>query len=131
MSPKYTTSDPYQRPPIQEPHAPNQWTERFPDHDVDIQTAWERGLPALAPLKDGEAFRLYPPENALLILRDGLLRTAIPANDTLVLPEEDLERCQQCGNAHEPLDTDETCPWCDATLKAGRSTGPITIRRGR
>lgn len=131
MSHKYTTSDPYQRPPVQQPHAPNQWAERFPNHDVDIQTAWEVGLPALAPQKEGEAFRLYPPEDALIILRGGLIRTAIPERTTIVYPDCDLDQCQECDNPHEPLGTAELCPWCGATLNAGRSSGQLTMIDGR
>jgi len=75
-----TVTDP---PPTEQPttitgHARCRWATRTPISDpVALRRAWSKGLDVEAPEVNGEAVRLYPPHDLLLVKRDGVLRTVL------------------------------------------------------
>jgi hypothetical protein len=122
-----TVTDP---PPTEQPttitgHARCRWATRTPISDpVALRRAWSKGLDVEAPEVNGEAVRLYPPHDLLLVKRDGVLRTVLNA-DYSRLDATGYAKCSGCGCLDDPLTGDE-CSWCGASLDL---PGGITISR--
>lgn len=124
MSAHYTHQRSYV-PPINHPHAPEQWRKRTPA-DISIEEAWKVAIPVNAPECDAQDVRLYAPYNALLLVRGGLLRTALVSDYRTDL--SGLGPCPECDDLVDPLRSD-TCPWCNSPLEK-LECGPIRIDMG-
>ena len=122
-----TTSDQHQRPVVSS-HAADKYGNRFDNGDIPLATAWERGVRVEAPDKDYHEARLHPLMDLLMTCKNGVITTVMYASRTRVHAPGKV-RCHGCGHPHEPLRTNETCPWCGSTAEAGRSTGAISITR--
>lgn len=122
-----STNGQYRRPSI-DPHAADQYIERFQEGDLPLRNAWEQAVQVEAPDKHYHEARLYPPADLLMTCKNGVVTTVLFASKTRIEAPGKV-RCGGCGHPHEPLLTTETCPWCGATAEAGRSTGAITLTR--
>jgi len=109
-------------------HAEERYKQRFDSGDLPLVTAWERGVRVEAPDKEYQEARLHPPSDLLMTTKGGVITTVLFASRERVKAPGKI-RCQGCGHPHEPLKTNETCPWCGSTAEVGRSTGQITLIR--
>jgi hypothetical protein len=112
MSVHYTHRQSYV-PPINRPHAPEQWRKRTPAA-VSIEDAWKVAIPVRAPECDAQDVRLYAPYDALLLVRGGLLRTALLSDHRTDL--SGLLPCPECDDLVDPIRS-TTCPWCECELE--------------
>lgn len=121
------SNDTYRHPPITI-HADERSDERFSELDLNLALVWERGVAVELPDKDYDAARYYPPSDLVLLLRGGVVTTALYASESRV-NAPGLVQCDSCNEPHDPVTIEETCPWCEATIDGGWSSGPITLRR--
>jgi len=112
-------------PPINRPHAPKRWCERTPA-EVSIEEAWKVAIPVSAPECQAQDVRLYAPYGMLLLVRGGLLRTALVSDHRTDL--SGLLPCPECDDLVDPLRSD-ACPWCEATLEQLKC-GQVTVSLG-
>jgi hypothetical protein len=126
MSIHYTHEQSY-NPPIERPHAETRWTERTPA-EPSLRDAWQAAIPVDAPDCDAETVRLYAPYDVLLVVRAGVLRTVLHADDDRT-DHAGLSPCEGCGDLVDPV-RDARCPWCDAPLATMEVPGGVTLRRG-
>ncbi|MBB6090852.1 hypothetical protein [Halobacterium salinarum] len=127
MSVHYTHQQSYV-PPINRPHAPEQWRKRTPA-EIDIEAAWKLAIPVRAPECNAQDVRLYAPYDALLLVRGGLLRTALLSDHRTDLAG--LFPCPSCDDLVDPIRSD-CCPWCDAVLEdVARSSIRVTKGGGQ
>jgi hypothetical protein len=112
-------------PPIKQ-HARNRWHERFPI-DRPIEAAWRAGKPVDAPAARCEHARLYEPVDALMLVRDGWLRTVL-VNDGR-LSTTGLVMCEACDDLIDPI-TDTRCPTCGELQPAVQTCGQVTVVHG-
>lgn len=124
MSYHYTHQQSYV-PPINHPHAPQQWRKRTPA-EVAIEEAWKVAIPVRAPECDAQDVRLYAPYNALLLVRGGLLRTALISDHRTDL--SGLLPCPECDDLVDPMRSG-TCPWCESPLEQ-LECGHISVHIG-
>lgn len=107
------------------PHAKDRWAERTPAEEP-LSEAWAASVCVRAPAAHADETRLYAPYNALLVYRQGMLRTVLH-NDGRVECAA-LGTCSTCENVIDPI-ADETCRWCGAeTQTEGR--GRVVVTRG-
>jgi len=111
-------------PPIEE-HAQKRWHERTPA-DRPLEAAWRAGKPVGAPAARCSAARLYEPYNALMVVREGWLRTVL-INDGR-LAKQGLVMCEACDDLVDPV-SDAACPWCGEPQPRTRTCGAITVVR--
>ncbi len=111
--------------PVPTTHAEKRWAERTTT-TIAIEVAWERGV-EVSHAHDCEVARLYPPEDVVFLVRDGVIVTVVPANyDTL--GTDDLIACDGCGSLIEwTLDT-TNCPWCEHSIVSVRTGANLNIR---
>ena len=112
-------------PPIKE-HARARWHERTPA-DRPLEAAWRAGKPVSAPAARCSDARLYEPYNALMVVRNGWLRTVL-VNDGR-LDKDGLVMCKACDDLVDPI-SDSECPWCGEPQPRTRTCGAITVVRG-
>lgn len=112
-------------PPITE-HARERWDERF-DHDRPLAVAWRQACSVEAPAAWSDDARVYEPENALLLVHDGWLRTVLYNDGRLT--GAGFTICEECGCPVNPI-ADAVCPACDAPQPSERVCGNITVCRG-
>lgn len=108
-------------------HARQQWTKRTPA-DIPLETAWNRAVDVEAPEADSTHSRLYPPYNALLLVKHTTVTTVLH-NDSTRLNTPGLSDCPRCGDLVDPVDHD-TCPWCGADCAKTTRPGCVTLTRG-
>jgi hypothetical protein len=106
------------------PHAEERWEDRT-DAPCPLREAWQQGLRVNAPEVDGEEARLYSPLDALIVKRDGVMRTVLNA-DYRRLDANGYIQCESCDHLADPLDGE--CRWCGSSLGGGG--GGIVIRQG-
>jgi len=111
-------------PPINRPHAIDQWTDRTPA-ELPLVDAWKEAIPGRRPECDADSTRLYVPYDALLIERGGVLRTVLH-NDGRI-DTDGLSVCPSCKGFYDPLHSDGDCRWCNAPLPSRRSTSGVTL----
>ena len=107
------------------PHAYDRWSERTPA-EVSLEAAWEAAVSVEAPEADATEARLYPPYNALLVVRDGKLRTVLHNDGRIEC--SGLGTCDACGKLIDPL-AGATCPWCGGETSSERTLGRVTLTR--
>ena len=112
-------------PPIKQ-HARDRWQERTPA-DRPLVVAWRAAKPVEAPAARCSAARLYEPFDALMLVRDGWLRTVL-VNDGR-LQTDGLVMCDRCDDLIDPI-TDTECPWCGEPQPRSQTCGAITVVRG-
>lgn len=112
-------------PPIK-PHAHDRWHQRTPA-DRPLEVAWRAAKPVDAPAAECSAARLYEPYDALMLIRDGWLRTVL-INDGR-LNNAGLVMCSACDDLVDPV-TDTECPWCGEAQPRTQTCGAITIVHG-
>jgi hypothetical protein len=102
-------------------HVRQQWLSRqngndaaLPGGQLDrtIKRAWDEGVPVGLKNRQG-TFRLYPPEDVILVKSDGLLRTVIPREGES-LHTKHLQTCDHCEQHLDPKREYDECPWCGA-----------------
>jgi hypothetical protein len=108
-------------------HARDRWIKRTPA-DISLEAAWNQALDVEAPEADATAARLFPPYNALLLVRHANLTTVLYNHDHR-LNTPGLTDCPRCGDLIDPVDY-ETCPWCGADCTRTARPGCVTITRG-
>lgn len=108
-------------------HAQEQWIDRMPA-DIPLEAAWNQALDVEAPEADSTAERLFPPYNALLLVKHTTLTTVL-YNHAHRLNTPGLTDCPQCGDLVDPVDHD-TCPWCGADCAKTTQPGCVTLTRG-
>lgn len=106
------------------PHARDRWAERTPA-EKPLTAAWAESLRVRAPAADADVVRLYAPYNALLILRDGTLRTVLHNDGRINCAA--LGVCASCENLVDPIE-DNMCRWCDAQVQTG-GHGRVKVTR--
>jgi hypothetical protein len=94
--------------------------------DISLKTAWERGLSVRAPEADCTSARLYPPCDALIVVKHTTVTTVLHNDGRLETPG--LIECSDCGDLIDPVEDD--CPWCGATAAETVTPGRVTISRG-
>jgi hypothetical protein len=107
-------------------HARQRWAERTPA-ETSLQAAWNQSVAVTAPAADSTAARLYEPYDALLVVKQGTLRTVL-YNDGRI-DTTGLTECSACGDLVDPVD-DETCRWCGAKCGTTGTPGRVTLTRG-
>jgi hypothetical protein len=107
-------------------HAQNRWTDRT-QAEISVKEAWEQSVPVEAPEADSTATRLYPPYNALLVVKHATMTTVL-SNDGR-LDTSGLIDCPSCGDLVDPVD-DDTCPWCGAECVEEVRPGCVTLTQG-
>lgn len=112
--------------PTIKPHARDRWQERTPA-DRPLENAWCKAKPVEAPAAWCTYARLYEPYDALMLVRDGYLRTVL-RNDGR-LEKDGLVMCEACDDLVDPISDDE-CPWCGTVQPTVRKCGAITVVRG-
>ncbi|WP_200530886.1 hypothetical protein [Halorubrum sp. LN27] len=122
----YTHDESYV-PPINEPHAYEQWEARTPA-EISLEEGWRAAIPVHAPECNATFTRLYAPYNVLFVVRDGLLRTEL--NNDGRIDTEGLSTCPSCEELIDPLRAEGNCPWCDAVLPNRQTTGGVTLVTG-
>ncbi|WP_418284836.1 hypothetical protein [Halorubrum sp. DTA46] len=121
----YTNLDQTYLPPIKQ-HARDRWHERFPT-DRPLEAAWRTAKPVDAPAARCSHARLYEPVDALMLVRDGWLRTVL-INDGR-LATTGLVMCEACDDLVDPI-TDTRCPTCGEPQPAVQTCGQVTVIRG-
>lgn len=112
-------------PPIKQ-HARDRWHERTPA-DRRLEDAWRVAKPVDAPAARCSHARLYEPTDALMLVRDGWLRTVL-INDGR-LQTNGLVMCESCDDLVDPI-TDTHCPSCGDQQPAVQTCGQVTVIRG-
>lgn len=107
-------------------HARERWHQRTPA-DRPLENAWYAAKHVEAPAANCDHARLYEPDDALLIVRAGCLRTVL-INDGR-LQRDGLVMCEVCDDLVDPI-TDAECPWCGERQPAEQTCGRITVVRG-
>lgn len=125
MMNQYATHEQTHLPTIT-PHARERWHERTPA-DRPLEVAWNQAEAVDAPAARCSDVRLYQPYNALLIVRDGRLRTVL-INDGR-LADAPFVLCDTCDDLVDPV-SDDRCPSCGEPHPAVMEVGQITIVRG-
>jgi hypothetical protein len=108
-------------------HARDRWIKRTPA-DISLEAAWNQALDVEAPEADATAARLFPPYNALLLVKHANLTTVLYNHDHR-LNTPGLTDCPRCGDLIDLVDY-ETCPWCGADCTRTARPGCVTITRG-
>jgi len=111
--------------PVITDHARTRWEERTPA-DRPLEVAWRQAKPVEAPAARCTGARLYEPYDALMIVRDGSLRSVL-INDGR-LDTTGLVLCEACDDLIDPIG-DPTCPWCGHTQPSEQTHGAITLVR--
>jgi|APHM01.1.fsa_nt_gi hypothetical protein len=106
-------------------HAQDRWTQRTPA-EKPLTVAWTESIRVCAPAANADVARLYAPYDALLVLRDGTLRTVL-TNDGRINCSA-LGVCASCKNLIDPI-ADTTCRWCDSRVQTG-AHGQVKVTRG-
>lgn len=112
-------------PPIK-PHARDRWNERTPA-DRPLEVAWRHAKPVEAPAARCSYARLYERYDALMLVRDGWLRTVL--NNDGRLEMDGLVMCEACDDLVDPI-TETECPGCGEPQPAVQTCGQITVKRG-
>lgn len=107
-------------------HAQERWAERTPA-ETPLTAAWGQSIPVEAPDVDCTAARLYPPYDALLVVKHATVTTVLHNDGRLNTPG--LVECSACDSLRDPVDAD-TCPWCDAEHTGAVRPGQVTLTRG-
>lgn len=107
-------------------HAREQWAARM-QTDISLKTAWEQSVAVEAPEADSTAARLYPPCNALLVVKHATVTTVLHNDGRLNTPG--LIECPACDDLVDPVD-DDTCPWCGEDCTEPTRPGCVTLTRG-
>jgi hypothetical protein len=107
-------------------HAQDQWATRTPA-ELSLKSAWEQSVSVVAPEADSTAARLYPPYNALLVVKHATVTTVL--NNDGRLDTSGLIECPSCDDWVDPVDHD-ACPWCGAECDEAARPGRITVSRG-
>lgn len=107
-------------------HAQEQWAERTPA-EVSLKTACERGVAVEAPDADATSTLLYPPYDALLVIKHATVATVLHNDGRLKTPG--LAECESCSKLMDPVEA-ETCPWCGEDSEKTTAPGRVTITRG-
>ena len=95
--------------------------------DISLDDAWEQSVDVVAPEADCTSARLYPPYDALLVVKHTTVTTVLHNDGRLETPG--LIECAGCENLADPVDND-TCPWCGDALSGTVRSGRVTISRG-
>lgn len=119
------TLDQTKVPPITQ-HAYERWNQRTPA-DRPLEVAWRQATPVDAPAAECSDVRLYEPFNALLLVRDGRLRTVLNNDGRLTNPW--VVMCDACDDLVDPISETE-CPGCGEPQPAEQVCGQITVVRG-
>lgn len=127
FDPNHYAHDQSYVPPINRPHAIDQWNDRTPA-ELSLVEAWKAAVPVHAPECDADSTRLYVPYDALLVERAGVLRTVLHNDGRIDL--NGLSTCPSCEGLYDPLRSSGTCRWCDAPLPTQQTTGGVTLVRG-
>jgi len=106
-------------------HAQERWTERTSAQE-SLRAAWERSIRVRAPSASATEVRLYAPCEALLIYRQGALRTVL--NNDGRIDCTALGACTACENLIDPVQ-DATCRWCGAETET-HGRGRASVVRG-
>jgi len=69
--------------------------------DISLKTAWEQGIAVEAPEADSTAARLYPPYDALLVVKHTTLTTVLHNDGRLNTPG--LIVCSTCSDLVDPI----------------------------
>lgn len=109
-------------PPIKQ-HARDRWHERTPA-DQPLSSAWFSATPVDAPAAECSHARLYHPTDALMLVRDGWLRTVL-INDGR-LQYSGLVMCDACDDLIDPI-THTDCPTCGYSQSTVQTCGQITV----
>lgn len=112
-------------PPIKQ-HARERWHQRTPA-DRPLAIAWQQAKTVEAPAAQCSDARLYEPYDALLLVRDGWLRTVLINDGRLRNPG--LVMCEACDDLVDPI-SDTECPWCGEPQPAEQVCGQITVVHG-
>ena len=112
--------------PLIKQHARDRWHERTPA-DQPLASAWFSATPVTAPAARCSHARLYEPTDALMLVRDGWLRTVL-INDGR-LQKDGLAMCEACDDLVDPI-TDTQCPSCGHSLPDIQTCGQVTVVRG-
>jgi rubrerythrin len=113
-------------PPIKD-HARKRWHDRF-NTDRPLEAAWRTAKPVEAPAARCSHARLFEQQDALMLVRDGWLRTVLINDGRLSAPG--LVMCEECDDLVDPI-SDKQCPSCGVDQPAVQSRGRITVvRRG-
>ncbi len=112
-------------PPITS-HAHERWHERTPA-DRPLEVAWRQATPVEAPAARCSYARLYERYDALMLVRDGWLRTVLHNDGRLRM--DGLVMCDACDDLVDPI-TDIECPGCGAPQPAVLVCGQKTVVRG-
>jgi len=107
-------------------HAREQWAARTPA-ELSLKSAWEQSVSVVAPEADSTAARLYPPYNALLVVKHATVTTVL--NNDGRLDTSGLTECPSCGDWIDPVG-DDACPWCGEVCDEAARPGRITVSRG-
>lgn len=113
-------------PVIISDHARVRWNGRTPA-DISLETAWSRSVAVEAPDADSTSSRLYPPHNALMLVKHREMTTVLNNDGRLNTPG--LIDCPSCGDLIDPMESD-TCPWCGSDYAKTTRPGSITLTRG-
>ncbi|WP_152422408.1 hypothetical protein [Halorubrum californiense] len=112
--------------PLIKQHARDRWHERTPA-DRSIEEAWRVATPVDAPAAECSHARLHEPTDALLLVRDGWLRTVL--NNDGRLQKAGFVMCDSCDDLVDPI-TDTCCPSCGDPQPTVQTSGQITIIHG-
>ncbi|WP_254821947.1 hypothetical protein [Haloglomus halophilum] len=112
--------------PLIKQHARDRWHERTPA-ERPLEEAWRVAKPVDAPAARCSHARLYEHTDALLLVRDGWLRTVLINDGRLNTPG--LVMCRSCDDLVDPI-TETRCPGCGEAQPSTQTCGQITIVRG-
>jgi RNA polymerase subunit RPABC4/transcription elongation factor Spt4 len=121
----HTTLDQTYLPLIKQ-HARDRWHERTPGNQP-LASAWFSATPVDAPAAKCSHARLYEPTDALMLVRDGWLRTVL-INDGR-LQHSGLVMCDNCDDLVDPI-THTRCPTCGSPQPAVQTCGQVTVVHG-
>lgn len=107
------------------PHAEERWGERTPAQE-SLRAAWAGSVRVQVPGVDADETRLYAPYDALLVYRQGALRTVLNKKGWVGCPS--LGECTACGNVIDPV-VDEVCRWCGTETET-QGHGRASLSRG-
>ena len=112
--------------PLIKQHARDRWHERTPA-DRPIEEAWRIATPVDAPAAECSHARLYEPTYALMLVREGWLRTVL--NNDGRLQKTGLVMCDNCDDLVDPI-IDTRCPSCGNPQPAVQTCGQVTVIHG-
>lgn len=111
--------------PIPTDHAQERWAERASGVHIQLGKAWHEAIEIESSELDYEQARLYSPADVVLIMKEQVIVTVVPANyDTLDTAA--LCYCPHCENLYR-LTHDGTCHWCGRRRENVRTAGNINI----